>query len=532
MDEIELSSCTTETQCPSTISEMSSIAGSGRRRRLFGNLHSLPEAIAVSLMGCVGAAALFGFLSYGRSNHHSTPPMTPQVTGVNLGGWLVLEDWFFSGTAGIEVGTGRDVPQGQGLCLPPHVTQLNETWPSEGILTWRLNHSFGPARTAEIFMSHRRAYVGNDDLEIMSDSGIQSVRMPITWAAFADALIPVSLAAYGSHDPRNEATVVPDPFYTDSVGWVTVPRSWLRMFIKKAAGYNLKLTLDIHAFPGGNTDGTFNGIWPLAPKFWTEQTKLNKHISLKQTGLWVVQSMISWLESLNPDEFKAIGGVCLMNEPSHLSWGRSWAPENETLAWLEEAAGMFRSSSLPRRGVKLYLNLIETGFSNFLKVVQPWIRETFTQEELETWMVTDIHWYTAWSGSTCSGRTVPGGRYFCDEPLDVIRNTVRQCASSWARNFEFNFPGLRAISEFSLGTYHEAMFACTDPATQRVVLQEQLLATQQHGIEHFFWTWRMPYGPAFEPGWSLKRILGREVAVNPFPCVPPHRPASQGVQTV
>ena len=29
-------------------------------------------------------------------------------------------------------------------------------------------------------------------------------------------------------------------------------------------------------------------------------------------------------------------------------------------------------------------------------------------------------------------------------------------------------------------------------------------------IEPFFWTWKMPFGPNFEAGWSLKYVLGLE----------------------
>jgi len=76
--------------------------------------------------------------------------------------------------------------------LPPKVLQLEQPWPSEGILTMELNKSHGPAYTSEALMAHRRSFIGYSDLEAMADLGIKSVRIPITWAAFADALKPIN----------------------------------------------------------------------------------------------------------------------------------------------------------------------------------------------------------------------------------------------------------------------------------------------------------------------------------------------------
>jgi len=179
---------------------------------------------------------------------------------------------------------------------------------------------------------------------------------------------------------------------------------------------------------------------------------------------------------------------------------------------------LFRSSALPSHGIKLYMNIIETAFTDFTGSVVPWWHRTFTEAEQKQWAVMDRHWYTAWAGESCSGRTVAGGRYFCDQALDEIEAIVRKCARQWAEDFAKDFPGLKAVTEFSVGTFNDGLAACTDPALATMFLDSQVNAFVDHGIEPFFWTWRMPYGPIFEPGWSLRHIMGKEVSKPSAPC--------------
>jgi hypothetical protein len=235
--------------------------------------------------------------------------------------------------------------------------------------------------------------------------------------------------------------------------------------------------------------------------------------------------MIQWVESLSDFERAAVAGISPMNEPAHLSWGQAeWGTYEDVLPWFAEAAGHYKNSQLSRQGIKLYVQLINTAFPNwgndFIETIKPWYDGLFTPEEQRQSVVMDHHWYSAWSDAQCSGRTISGGAYYCDQSPEHIREVLHSsegCMGPWARKFADNFPGLKAISEFSIGTFHEAKHACTDKSSQNVFLDEQVKMWNSHGIEPFFWTWRMPYGPLFEPGWSLKYITGKE---NPFhlPC--------------
>ena len=195
-------------------------------------------------------------------------------------------------------------------------------------------------------------------------AGITTIRLPLTWAAFADALEPLS-DIYASYNPDLETALVPDPYYHEDVAMVTTPRSLLSDFLRQAQQEGLKVILDLHAFPGGSQDGTYNGIWPHRPAFWTHRSRLGD-VPLTVTGRWVVQKLIRWVEELEPSTRSAVQGLTLMNEPAHTNAWSHFASEREVLRWLAETAGDFRSSKLPGFKVKLYVNIIETAFSQQL----------------------------------------------------------------------------------------------------------------------------------------------------------------------
>ncbi|OLQ08794.1 tRNA pseudouridine synthase A [Symbiodinium microadriaticum] len=187
--------------------------------------------------------------------------------GTNLGGWLCLEDWFFSGFAGRFV----------------------------------LAKTYGKKFAAQVFMAHRNDFINPSDLQAMKDIGIKTVRIPVMWTLFADALAVIDKEAYGSHDPDKDTVIVPDPYYTEdpviwramdaalhNISYATIPRNLLESLFIQGNELGLKFLLDawhglakrawlfepsdIHAFPGGSSDGamaisadfggTYNGIYP------------------------------------------------------------------------------------------------------------------------------------------------------------------------------------------------------------------------------------------------------------------------------
>mmetsp|Transcript_8154 Transcript_8154/g.23941 ORF Transcript_8154/g.23941 Transcript_8154/m.23941 type:complete len:538 (+) Transcript_8154:69-1682(+) len=440
-------------------------------------------------------------------------PWLPTPPGVNLGGWLCLEDWFFSGTSGRDVSTNDH--RGQGRCFPPLVPSIR--WSSEGLLTKQLVDHGGYKATIKAFEAHRRTYIGEDDLRKMAALGIKTVRLPLTWAAFADALKPLSHEAYGRHDPERQMWVVPDPFYTRSTAWVTIPRVHLAEFARMCRRHGLRVLFDLHAFPGGSSDATYSGVWPQRPAFWTEKARIGGgKVPLWMTGLWIAKALVQWVEHLDREALEGVAGVSLMNEPAHLAAkaSRPWAYEFQIPKWLETSAHFFRGSRLPRMGKRLYIQVVPTAFKDFLAVVPGWYARAFSPQERHSWAVIDVHWYAAWDAGRCDGRTSPGGGYHCGQPVDHVRGIMHGCVERFAGGFLSHFDGNKACSEMSVGTYEHAQCACRDGGLLHAFLEEQVKTMGHFGIEPFFWTWRMPFGQAFEPGWSLKHLAGME---NPPP---------------
>lgn len=438
------------------------------------------------------------------------------LVAVNLGGWLCLEDWFFSGSIGRYVSTPGSMPQGQGACLPPMVTgPLDEPWPSEGILVNRLNRSKGSQFTVTAFQAHRDSFINDLDFKEIAALGIRTVRIPFTWAMFADALAPLDKKIYGSHDPEHETVLVPDPYYVDKVSMSTIPRTWMRNVIRLAKKEGLRVILDMHSMPGGSSDGTYSGVWPLRPQFWIGNASIGGgNLPLFEIGKWLAKALIGWVETLDDlVDDHAIRGLCVINEPGHLSAYASppWANEQQILDFIDHYTANFRASSLPRRGVRLYLQIIATAFKNMDAVVPEWYHRQYTYEERHTWAVIAFHYYTAWNGA-CNGAVIPGFGYICDEPLPKIRSLLQNCIEAYGKTFAASYDGLRSITEWSLGSNSDNLIACTNSEVLRVLFEENVkafaLAEQGSLVEPIFWSWKMPYGPRFQPGWSLKYFSG------------------------
>jgi len=485
------------------------------------------------ILGLVIGGLLTG-LGFGLGNAHQNFPApvpqpapaqaaasVPYQLGVNFGGWLCLEDWFYSGSNGVDVSTTNN--DGQGACLPPLLPgPLQAPWPSEGVLVQRLQDGyenapkFAPRPTA-VLMEHRKSFITEKDLDDVASLGVKMVRVPITWAMFPDALIPIGIGLdsnpYDIGDPEVDVATVPDPFYHTKVRQVTIPRAWFAGFLRNVTKRGFKVLLDLHAFPSGSSQGTYNGIYPNPPQFWWNTSQIgNTSIKLRDAGLWVVEALVKWVEGLDPQARSAVGGITVMNEPGHLlkpSFNPPTSVNPQTLlGWIAKAANIFRQSALPSRGVKLYVNLIETAIEHFTNVVKPWWIKTFTEAERNLWAVFDNHHYLAWAGP-CSGRiaNVSGG-WKCDSDTDALVESLDGCLSDWAEGLARDYPGLRSCSEFSLGTFSVATQACQNQNALDRYLAQQLRLMRKYDIEPIFWTWKMPYGPTFENGWSYRKHAG------------------------
>ncbi len=475
--------------------------------------------------------------------------------GVNFGGLYVLEDWFLSNT---NTATYVSTPCGDEVANTNEfiINDQNPNIPftSETDLIKKLKNSGKTdAEILQYFKAHRERYFAESDSEInvlennfnhVKSLGINMVRLPITW--------PISYDSdYNIYDANNNphlipggqvSTIVPDPFhYTDSepYSWASIPASDIEHILEVANQYGIKVLLDIHAYPGGAGSGTFNGVWPLAPQFWT-----TSKVIYQRNFETIVGNLINWtidLKASNPAAYEALLGITPMNEPAHLlgvpqatcNPNAPWVTDityNDVLETIALSVPLFKNTSLPNDGKKLYANIIETMMPSGPSATPPfqligkwWLEDIpeLTQQDREEWAYLDIHHYFAWDPS-------------CNQCLtkDVKNNIIQPSAFSDIQNCAQSFYGeirnklsfspqdLLATSEFSASANANTVESCASGVTpiqlnnqqafRNHVYNTQLEVGKSENINMFFWTWKLPYNHNFQNEWSLHTIESQQ----------------------
>ena len=191
------------------------------------------------------------------------------VVGVNLGGWLVVEEWFFSFGAHDAVAEDPLVPQGE--VFPPHAPGgWGSPWASEGDLVGQLIGALGSEEAAiDAVVAHRESYVTDEDLRLIAKQvGLtKAVRLPLGWWAFCGAAceattIATVAAPSGGSITVERPAVVRDPAYPADRAFVAVTHTYLTRVLERCAAAGLSVLLDLHAFPGGSSHGSYNGVYP------------------------------------------------------------------------------------------------------------------------------------------------------------------------------------------------------------------------------------------------------------------------------
>jgi len=343
------------------------------------------------------------------------------------------------------------------------------------------------------------------------------------------------------------------------VKWPAVPRGLIVDFLKACAKHGITATLDIHTYPGGSSPGTFSGVWPLWPRFWTHGDQPSDNADPEEDigrNLWI--NFVAWIETLaidEPEAFKGLQGLTPMNEPAHLAGifidgkdnNTAFLPplppdvadayldelytDDDTLTqvpdgahlrvfkWLGDSVDVFRKSSLPSLGKELMVNVIEYAIDDrnqtqmwSTSVIGAWWRAATSSKERSSWAVLDMHHYHAWS-SDCSGASdgPPFANYTCSDTN--ARNEALERCTNWARLFRSTIdeecgPGAKLMAgEMSASTHHSVRHACNDKTTLKTTYEMQHKAAQDANVNIFFWSFKMPYGGAFRPAWSLKHFL-------------------------
>ncbi|MCC2626018.1 MAG: symbB [Burkholderiales bacterium] len=402
----------------------------------------------------------------------STPVYTSASAAIkldktNFGGGFVLEDWFFArDTVGHNVSSTCEEAKNGGVgssqvfignALVKQVADF--TWTSETDLIKKLSgHGYSPEDIEKIFQYHRDTYLGKtlENNEVVftklreaKATGIKIIRLPITWAIQYDksytftkpdgqvVTLPAEYDIKGNtiaNVPKSNGNVqlIQDPFYSDKK-WASIPISQIEAVLKGANQLGMQVILDVHAFPGGSSDGTYNGVWPDAPRFW-----LPKKEVYQANFRAIFDRLVAWasdLKETDPAAFAGLAGLTPMNEPAHLmgfleisknepllskkpvcsatdSTGKiiSWGVQpKDVLDTLALAVEDFRASVLSKTQVKLVMNVIETMYNPndynpkdqktypFSLIGNWWLGIT-SPEERKVWAAVDIHHYVAWDG--------------------------------------------------------------------------------------------------------------------------------------
>lgn len=419
------------------------------------------------------------------------------IKGVNVGGWLLIEEWMFSNGMFDKVAEWSDEPQG--VILPPALPNgFGEYWYSEGDLIYKLYKKFGEERTIDFLTQHREAYITESDFKEMALRGISRVRLPVGWWAFT------------TESKQASSVLITDPAHSDKM-FVTITHDFLRKVLNDAKNAGLTVLIDIHAFPGGSASGSYSGIFPSDPLFFSNST-------LQEQGYEVLNNMFDFYSSLDKNLQEAVSGMTLMNEPAHSM------PQdgNSMLAWMGEAVDLFRQRIVavyPDTHPLLYVNLIGTAVSD--QQITDFMVSSFSADELSSWAILDTHVYYAWNAglSGCSNM-YDDCAWSCsvdtnDDSFAAVAAQINEAAMNSHSNFLNNgsIP-LQGCSEFSLATYHDSDNACRGLNMLQMMYTAQAEGFEAQGIEErsMFWTWKMPYGGTHEAAWSVQsyfRKLGK-----------------------
>ncbi|GMH95071.1 hypothetical protein TrST_g1564 [Triparma strigata] len=416
--------------------------------------------------------------------------------GVNLGGWFLIEEWMFSFGQFDRVAEMSDLPQG--VVMPPLLPDgMGENWYGEGDLVNKIVAKYDEDFAVQVIEAHRQTYITDEDIAAMKSANITNVRMPLGWWAFVEESL------------KDASEVITDPAHSD-MKFVTITQEALRTEIQRFKDEGINILLDIHAMPGGSSEGSYSGIFPSTPMFWDDE-------DLMDLGYSIIESLCDFYLGLDKDLQDSVTGITLLNEPAHNMDIDMY--ESVMTNWLAGAIDIYRKKiveggsddveSVP----KLFVNLIETAMSD--QNMLDFFHSTFSPKELQNWAVLDIHHYFAWDGGHNGCYEEGSCSYQCsdsttEEGLSAIQEIIKDGA---AESHKFFFDNgtipLVSCSEYSLATYDTSNDACRGQAVLNAMFQGQKDSFREQGLfGAFFWTWKMPYGGTHEDAWSLKKFLG------------------------
>eukprot|EP00929_Paragymnodinium_shiwhaense_P098691 TRINITY_DN6017_c0_g1_i2.p1 TRINITY_DN6017_c0_g1~~TRINITY_DN6017_c0_g1_i2.p1 ORF type:complete len:624 (+),score=119.05 TRINITY_DN6017_c0_g1_i2:143-2014(+) len=519
--------------------------------------------------------------------------------GVNLGGWFCLEDWFYSDATGPHKGHCVKTPEPgydakakaiktedyvasvelmfEGLTSAEKAQLRRKRFGCESdLVNLLLDSGLSNERVVDLFLQHRRTYITPTDFARIRAMGIRKVRLPLTWCLSYDKPYLIRGKDWDGKDTsavvKPGAGIVNDPFTNDAAfnpsgmkaqcdKWMAIPISAVEHILETAADFGLEVLLDIHAFPGGSAAGTFNGIWPWNPRFWSAHAMENFKT--------IIGNLLDWMASLatsNPKAFRGLHGMTPMNEPAHCRGlydskglgvpstydvaGRPmWADQvkaMDVLMVLETCVSEFRKHTvLVESGKRLLMNVIETAFNEAFgkadstsfgasqtkdggmdrvyQAIGDWWKNCTTAEDRTQWAVLDIHNYIAWNPSCSRFAEIKSD----SELYSLYKELSAPFFVMLRSRLGMPKPELLATSEYSASTHQDTLLSITSgvgPTPDKhpgraggyafdwLSARDAFIVAQHrwaevHSIDMWFWTYHIRKNVNYQGEWSLQHIL-------------------------
>lgn len=433
--------------------------------------------------------------------------------GINLGGIYLLEDWFYSDkNTTFKVATSKESPEGVITKIFPSLKSMisnNEKFYGECDLIRILkNYNFNNLEIYNLFDRHRNNYILNlpYNFQQIKRIGIKVIRLPLTWCIKYNHEYIINGLNNNWTSINKDSLIVKDPYF-DKLNWCVINIKDIENILDLAHHYGLKILIDIHTFPGGQSDGSYSGQWPYKPRFWNDIDVASNNM------ITIMKNMCNWIINLNKNRYNTIYGISPMNEPAHLrtnekinnGWGIN---DNDILYVLSKSVDVFKSYPMLMNEKKLVMNVIETSIypqENWKYVYGRWWKNITTKKDRTKWAAIDIHHYVAWDNPK-----------FCSNTKECIRNIKNyNVYSKLRKDLELDNDDLLYSTEFSASTDSSTNKSLTSGLLKNnnhehlrnMFLSKQLSDMKQNNVKGFFWCWSIPYNSNYQNEWSLKNIL-------------------------
>ena len=504
--------------------------------------------------------------------------------GVSLDGWFHISASLFvpssmessggSRSSSSSSSSSSNTNDKKAYVFPPALSKPDKNfgWSSEGELGAKLVSQKGESVARAAFTAHRRTFITDSDLTAIKRSGLTHVRVPITWAMFAE----------DEEFERGEELVVVDPMYRDRM-FIQASREDLREMVKKVKTNDLRVVLALKGMPGGASNDEGDGAWPHEASFFREFSKVlsaeetqeeeeeerrkssnentnrkllfggassgssssskmgstdggNKKLvkakTVAKTGETATANFLNWLANLDDDLKSTVVGVSLIDAPT----AKDPKQRAAALTWLERTSQMYRdiivdpiveargavnksgkNNKKQEKGEEASLPFLHVTMSPTMGIdvdeMAKWMRKTFTTDERSTWAALDVQHAFPRGVGACVGGPSRGCAFSCSDSVEQVARSIGDASDSFARELrsaasEHGVPHV-AVSEWSLSADEEGQ--CPNAGQfLDAAFSQQVRAHRASNVRGYFWRWKSAFDNIENENESMSNQMSRK----------------------